>query len=1275
MNVGATIAERFRIERLAGSGGMGSIYQAVDLDSGARVGIKLLHRSSDEMHTARLWREARTLASLSHPGIIHYFAHGFTHAGQPYLAMEWLEGEDLGRRLSRAPLSVAETLQMGIQVGRALAAAHERGVIHRDIKPANLFLVGGDLARVKVLDFGLARDIEPKAIFTRTAESVGTPGFMAPEQARGEAALDERVDIYSLGAVLFACLTQRSPFVGDHVMAVLAKLMFDEVPRVSDVRAEVPLSLDELIADMLARRSADRPGDMAEIVGELTAMLEEPSARTRRRFVAVSNGEQRFLSVLLIVHVPEDSGQLTALAEEYDARLEKLADGTVMAVFSGGREPTETATRAARCALAIRAVMPEVPIVLASGRGVVDGRVPVGQVIDRAVTLLISDAAEAAQARRPGARAGIVIDDVTGGLLTRRFTIDELDAKKSVLLGENPRAFAVRSLLGRPTECVGRERELCALDAMLEECMVERSPRVVLVTGRAGAGKSRVGHELLRRIEAKEDAPLVWTARGDSLRSGAPLGLLAEAIRDAMGVVDSQSLDERHRRILGRVERCVPRADVKRVAEFLGELIGSPFAGEGRVQLSAAREDARLMHDQMLRAWEDWLGAETAVHPALIVLEDLHWGDLPTIRFIDTALRNLADRPIIVLALARSEVHELIQDIWSGRQVEEIRLRPLTDHAAMQLARHVLGRVASEDELERLVQRAQGNAYYLEELIRQVAAGNADELPETVLAMVQSRLAALPPGARRVLRAASIFGGSFWTGGIVALVGDAAASVPAILDDLVEREFIVKRRQSRFAGQSEYEFRHDLTREAAYGSLTEDDRVRGHRSAGEWLADAGESEPIVLAEHYRLGGELARSVEWYRCAAEDSLEANDIDAVIERAERATACGADGDTLGALRLLQAEAHNWASAPEEALIAGREALCHLPTGSSAWAHAITQTAWAASSVGQFDEVSRMADEIVANAGYAPPPLYLAAMARCAVNLAAGGRYERARALERAIDELLSSVDMTPVVAATIAHMRGWLTMVSNRLDESCEYMLQAVDYWNEAGNDRHACLDGANVGSLLAALGAYDQAEATLRTVIRASQRIGLESMMSLNRGILAMTLARSGKLDEAERCILMALSSKQVPRTLGVNHIYFAQILLMREQPEEALEECELGMTLLSEFPSYRAMALGVLAQVMLACGRTGEAMTAARTGMHVMDDLGALEEGSSLVRLVYAEALSATGDHEGARAAIANARDHLLDEAGKLRDPARRASFLEGVAEHRHILELARRWG
>ena len=211
MRDGELIAGRFAVERLAAQGGMGVVYRAKDTLTGDHVALKVLKENTEEAD--RFQREAAVLAELRHPAIVRYVAHGIIgHGKRAYLAMEWLEGEDLSVRLARQGLDVKEGLLLAIRVAEALAVAHARGITHRDIKPSNLFLPDGDLARVKVLDFGIARLGLAAVTMTQTGIMVGTPGYMSPEQARGDPLVDGRADVFALGCVLFECITGKRVF-------------------------------------------------------------------------------------------------------------------------------------------------------------------------------------------------------------------------------------------------------------------------------------------------------------------------------------------------------------------------------------------------------------------------------------------------------------------------------------------------------------------------------------------------------------------------------------------------------------------------------------------------------------------------------------------------------------------------------------------------------------------------------------------------------------------------------------------------------------------------------------------------------------------------------------------------------------------------------------------------------------------------------------------------------------------------------------------------------
>lgn len=270
LEVGVLLGERFRVERLAGSGGMGAVYRAADLATGLHAAIKVLGKRTGSARE-RFSREAIVLAELSHPCIVRYIAHGTTPQGLPFLAMDWLEGEDLSKRLARSGLGPQDSLSLVRRASEGLAVAHARGIVHRDVKPSNLFLCDGDPASAKVIDFGVARIEMGAAVLTRPGTSLGTAGYMAPEQAAEAADVDARADVYALGCVLFECLTGRAPFVGKGG-GLVYKVLREKAPRPSSLRAELSDEIDALVGRLLAKDRAERPKDAAELLRAMGAI-------------------------------------------------------------------------------------------------------------------------------------------------------------------------------------------------------------------------------------------------------------------------------------------------------------------------------------------------------------------------------------------------------------------------------------------------------------------------------------------------------------------------------------------------------------------------------------------------------------------------------------------------------------------------------------------------------------------------------------------------------------------------------------------------------------------------------------------------------------------------------------------------------------------------------------------------------------------------------------------------------------------------------------------
>lgn len=871
------IGGRFQIERFAGAGGMGTVFRACDCETGRPVALKLINTMGGDAD--RFEREAEVLSRLEHPGIVRHIAHGRAADGRPFLAMDWLEGEDLATRLSRGPLGLRESLSVTSRMARALAYAHERGVVHRDVKPNNVFLPGGAVENATLVDFGIARLVDATRPMTRTGSVLGTLGYMAPEQARGDKDVDARADVFALGCVLFECLVGRPAFQGQHAIAILAKILLEDPPRVGEIVADTPLWVSDLVQSMLAKKPESRLRSCAEFLAELdrhTAARSPAPRKVDAAAPALSRGEQRLVSVIIVASPRSESAEAdaTVSAEEervetdelrgliapFGSRLEVLADGSSIVMMEGRGSATDQARNAARCALALHASRPKCTVSLTTGRAILEGRLPLGEAIDRAATLQRTHG----RSERESDERLVVIDDTTAGLLDAAFAVRSRGGGLE-LLGERASHEVVRTLLGKPTPCVGREKELGLMAGVFDECLAEPGARVVLVTAPAGMGKSRLRYEFLRRPQVVQAGLGIFIGRGESITTSAPFTILGGALRANAGILEAEPLESRRRKLRARVARNVAPRDVVRVSEFLGHMIGVHTAEPESAELLAARTDPDRMLTGLRQAWLEFMRAEADANPVLLVIEDLHWAQQGTVDLIDASLDGARDRPFMVLALARPEVHAQHPNLWNRHAITEIELPSLSRKAAEKLVKQTLGGEVSPDTLDRLVDRSAGNPLHLEELIRAVAEGRADELPGSVLAMIQSWVEGLAPDARQVLRAASIFGEVFWKSGVERLVGGSAPGiVEGALAELVRREVVTPRVSDKFQPEAEYVFRHDLVREASYQLLTEGDRRLGHALAAEWLEAAGETNSMVIAEHFARCGDAARINAWLR---------------------------------------------------------------------------------------------------------------------------------------------------------------------------------------------------------------------------------------------------------------------------------------------------------------------------------------------------------------------------------------------------------------------------
>ncbi len=282
MHPGAQLTPTLELVREIGRGAMGSVWEARNTSLGTLLAVKLLRADSafSQDGEARFEREIEVLAALDHPHLVRIVDRGKTADGGPFFVMEYLRGEDLGARLAReGTLSIDDTVTIVSQACRALAVAHERGIVHRDIKPANLFLLDdGGRPFVKVLDFGIAKRTAGELGMTSTGISVGTPYFMSPEQFFTPSTADQRADLWALGVVAYACLTGAMPFTGETPSAIGLAAMQHSFTPVSRRRGELGPGWDNFSARALNAEPAQRFQSALELAEALRRTQADASA-------------------------------------------------------------------------------------------------------------------------------------------------------------------------------------------------------------------------------------------------------------------------------------------------------------------------------------------------------------------------------------------------------------------------------------------------------------------------------------------------------------------------------------------------------------------------------------------------------------------------------------------------------------------------------------------------------------------------------------------------------------------------------------------------------------------------------------------------------------------------------------------------------------------------------------------------------------------------------------------------------------------------------------
>ena len=1293
----------YRLESHMASGGMGEIWRARHVNTGRPVALKRLKYRGGEVLPgslrARLVREARALERLRHDNIVSYIDSGFDVDGQPYLAMEWLDGESLGDRNSRSPLDLNLVLDIVKQSLTGLICCHEQDIVHRDIKPENLFLVpSDDGVQVKLLDLGLALIDDGTTRLTRAGDLLGTLYYLSPEQARGSMDVDHRADLYAMGVLLYELTTRELPFTGDQPATILLKIITETPVPPRRIRPEIPAWLERVILRAMSRAPSGRYSSAGEMLQALDARdLGEPAADDATPQVdafaqtgaySVSSASLEVRQVCLLCAKPISPGIEIAptsvrAMEQAGGIVHQLLGGEVVGLFGLDQTLGDEALRAMRAGMQIREAHGQQVRLLAStihfrvGEGLQFNSEDLDLTLEKLIRV------------PPGE---LVLDLPTRHLIGDHIVTRRVGGRDTVVSVASE-APVRRRVLGMETPTVGRETELAAIRAAYSRSFDNEEPEAVLVLGRAGMGKSRLLQEILP--ELREQCTLFLEAQADRARSRSPYGLLADAVARVAGVHVGQDQASKHRAIDSLVGPYLFGPERQETVSLLEEVVGVPYDETlvDQVPLS----DPKVMRERIARTFEKLLEAAGKEGPVCLCLEDLHWADQESLRLCELLLERLEETPLFLLASSRPSLLEDHPRIFEVVEATRVELPPLGRRPLRRLLRAMLGRDTAR-EVEAIITRwSDGNPYFAEELLSWMVTRGvlvqeeqgwrlegdpaALELPAGVEGAIQARLDQLPAEPKNLLKVASVFGEVFWHSGCVALGFPEADHQ---LRQLEAAEFVTRQKESRITGTREWRFRHALLHQVANNMLPPEATPPLHLKVAHWLEEMGENDAALLARHFELGKEIQRAAEYYARAGARAY-------------------ADGDLALAVECYESSLHQGAAPRERVrrVMGMARAMVHLGRYDDAW-----QTLEQISEPTEEASSSRTRAEILFMKGR--------------ISLGRGQFQEGEAVLSEAMAVLSETPDAD--LDFEVRHTLFWTIWVqgrygdagevarvllanaleSGRADYLCSARL-AMAYFNAVEGDLHTAVTLARqavhdareirhpyrevdslvlLGSAYEHVGQYEQAHSSYseaQTLALRLKTLHHQASVEACLGRVNLFMERMAASLEHFHNAIEKAESLGDHRTLGIALVGKAEALWRRRNEpvlsgaeETATRALELSM---DRIPSVEADARFVLARICLAMDKKDEAVTHAFEAVKVLERLGTHETYEIEILLTAHDALMAVDREDEATQMLRRAQHMLQKRADRISDEEVRNSFMQKVPHNRRARELCQEAG
>jgi class 3 adenylate cyclase/tetratricopeptide (TPR) repeat protein len=866
-----------------------------------------------------------------------------------------------------------------------------------------------------------------------------------------------------------------------------------------------------------------------------------------------------------------------------------------------------------------------------------------------------------------------------------------------------------RGIQGVSTVLIGREDELARLKESFQALQESSHSRLITIMGEAGVGKSRLLAEFESWMAQQPGQVNCYRGRATPQTIASPYGLLRELLAGAFNVLDSDTAEQAHERLESGLARYLnDEAEMK--SHFIVALLGYDYSASP--YLSGVLGDFQQINQRGLFYLGQYFENVVQEAPAMILLEDIHWGDWPSLEFIQQMVGSLSGAPLLVICLARRLLLENHPQWERGDSLKDadylrIELHSLSATESRELVRAILDRVRRlpASLMDLITKQAEGNPYYIEELINVliddgvIVTGNGQQaweinssrleavrVPATLTSVLQARLDGLPNPEKKVLQRAAIIGRTFWDQPLQIMNSSPAAPDTAI-DALTKRGLIDTKSRSIFQGAKEYAFRQSLMREVTYNTVLKSDRKRYHASVAAWLCEvtqsSGRSEEYlsVIAEHYDRAGDPDRASEWYLRAGERAKSqgalrqarrfydrAMDLLPETDQERRWRALLGRDEVLGLLGEVVAR-----QADDQALLAMAQV-----SGDAHWlAKAYYRLAYSADDRG--DAQAALLDyqaAISAARSCSDLNLVVEMLALSAIDYIRLGDIERAgKAAEEALD-LVQQIDDNVTRAKVYTNIAGYYSEIGN-LSRALELLREQVKTTHRLGHRVGEAIGLSNLGYGYAQLGEYDLAETALEESTRISQAIGARRHFAIGQLNLALVYWRTDRCTAAIPLIEQAIQDLS-----GVGDQFgcgAGMIYLGLNQ-----ESCHDYSNAMNSFSKARDIldARGMTGLVndalagMARCAMASDQLVLARRNAellwsHLQESRGAGMEFPILGFMTCEDVFSAVHEDRQAQAAIQIGHQELIDRAARISHPSWRDIYLNKVPER---VQITTRW-